>query len=40
MEEGRVKLRHSKATDVNSIIELLGKLDRPLPKKGYEIKKY
>ena len=40
MEEGRVKLRHFKGTDVNSIIELLGKLDRPLPKKGYEIKKF
>jgi ribosomal protein S18 acetylase RimI-like enzyme len=40
MEEGKVKLRHSKASDVNSIIELVGKLERPLPKNGYEIKKF
>jgi hypothetical protein len=38
MEQGKVKLRHSKASDVNGIIELLGKLERPLPKNGYEIK--
>ena len=40
MIEGKVKLRHSKPTDVNSIIELLGKLDRPLPKKRNEIKRF
>ena len=32
MEEGKVKLRYSKATDVKSIIELQAQLDRPLSK--------
>jgi ribosomal protein S18 acetylase RimI-like enzyme len=40
MEQGKVKLRRSKGTDVNSIIELLEKLDRPLPKNRYETKKF
>jgi len=40
MKEGKVKLRHSKATDVKSIIELQAQLDRPLPKDRYETKKF
>jgi len=40
MNEGKVKLRHSKATDVKSIIELQAQLDRPLPKDRYETKKF
>jgi len=40
MKESKVKLRHSKATDVKSIIELQAQLDRPLPKDRYETKKF
>lgn len=40
MEEGQVKLRHAKTTDVKSIIELQAQLDRPLPKDIYESKKF
>ena len=40
MEEGKVKLRHSKVSDVNSIIEHVEKLERPLPKNRYEFKKF
>ena len=35
-----MKLRHPKATDVKSIIELLAQLDRPLPTDRYETKKF
>lgn len=40
MEEGKLKLRYSKAIDVKSIIELQAQLDRPLPKDRYETKKF
>ena len=40
MKEGKVKLRHSKATDVKSIIELQAQLDRPLPKDRHETKNF
>ena len=40
MKEGKVKLRHLKAADINSIIELLAQLDRPLPTDRYETKKF
>jgi ribosomal protein S18 acetylase RimI-like enzyme len=40
MKEGKVKLRHLKAADINSIIELLAQLDRPLPIDRYETKKF
>lgn len=35
-----MKLRHPKATDIKSIIELLAQLDRPLPTDRYETKKF
>jgi GNAT superfamily N-acetyltransferase len=40
MEESKIKLRLTKATDVKSIIELLAQLDRPLPIDKYETKKF
>ena len=40
MKEDKLKLRHSKPNDINSIIELLGQLDRPLPTDRYETKKF
>lgn len=40
MKKGKVKLRHLKAADINSIIELLAQLDRPLPTDRYETKKF
>jgi hypothetical protein len=40
MEESKIKLRLTQATDVKSIIELLAQLDRPLPKDKYETKKF
>jgi ribosomal protein S18 acetylase RimI-like enzyme len=40
MEEGKVKLRYSKVTDVKSILEFQAQLDRPLPKDRYETKKF
>jgi hypothetical protein len=38
MKEDKMKLRHAKPTDINSIIELLPQLDRPLPADRYETK--
>ncbi len=35
-----MKLRHAKANDVKSIMELLEQLDRPLSKDRYETKKF
>jgi len=40
MEEDKVKLRYSKATDVKSILELQAQLDRPLPKDRHETRKF
>ncbi|HEY7777940.1 MAG TPA: GNAT family N-acetyltransferase [Nitrososphaeraceae archaeon] len=40
MKEDKVKLRHAKPADINSIIEIPSKLDRPLPKNRNEIKKF
>lgn len=40
MKEDKMKLRHAKPTDINSIIELLPQLDRPLPADRYETKKF
>jgi GNAT superfamily N-acetyltransferase len=40
MEESKIKLRLTQATDVKSIIELLAQLDRPLLKDKYETKKF
>lgn len=40
MKEDKLKLRHHKPNDINSIIELLGQLDRPLPTDRYETKKF
>jgi ribosomal protein S18 acetylase RimI-like enzyme len=40
MKEDEMKLRHPKATDIKSIIELLAQLDRPLPTDRYETKKF
>jgi hypothetical protein len=40
MEKGKIKLRLAKATDVKSIIDLLGQLGRQLPKHRYETKKF
>ncbi|HEX2305461.1 MAG TPA: GNAT family N-acetyltransferase [Nitrososphaeraceae archaeon] len=38
MEKGKIKLRLAKATDVKSIIDLLGQLGRQLPKDRYKTK--
>lgn len=35
-----MKLRRAKPTDINSIMELLAQLDRPLPMDRYEAKKF
>ena len=40
MKEDKLKLRRPKQNDINSIIELLGQLDRPLPTDRYETKKF
>ena len=40
MKEDKMKLRHAKPTDINSIIEFLPQLDRPLPADRYETKKF
>jgi ribosomal protein S18 acetylase RimI-like enzyme len=40
MNEGQVKLRHAKETDVKCIIELQAQLDRPSPKDRFEAKKF
>lgn len=40
MKEDKMKLRHLKPTDINSIIELLAQLDRPLPADRNEAKKF
>jgi GNAT superfamily N-acetyltransferase len=40
MKVDELKLRHPKPNDINSIIELLGQLDRPLPTDRYETKKF
>ncbi len=37
---GLVKTRFARATDAESLIELLGQLDRPLPAAGYEKRKF
>ena len=40
MNEDKVKLKHPKPTDINSIMELLAQLDRPLPTNRNETKKF
>lgn len=40
MKEDKVKLRDAKPADINSIMEILTQLDRPLPKNRNEIKKF
>ena len=39
MKEDKVKLKHPKPTDIDSIMELLAQLDRPLPTNRNETKK-
>jgi hypothetical protein len=38
MKENKMILRRSKPTDIESIIELLAQLDRPLPTDRYKNK--